>query len=214
MEPTQMSLDDGKVDIRAMDMGYVIADDEKAHGCQVEIGCAIKSRWPNPPYVAYATKLIDAYGMAGIMAWHGKTLVGFMPVITLNCGMPPVPHCVSVPIDDRADAIAGATPTPFAELHPKVLRVQCLSVAGRLRRKGIGGGMARHLVGCAREQGWERIQGWAFADANIDDSYRWLPSIQFWERAGFSRGEACAFDRSDPATNKPGFMFSVDLTQP
>jgi hypothetical protein len=71
--------------------------------------------------------------------------------------------------------------------------------------------MARYLVDWAGELGWERLQGWAFAEPGIGEAYRWLPSIQFWEKAGYQRGKSCVFDPSDPITNQPGFEFFADL---
>lgn len=213
MDLRVIEMEGAAVTVRPMTSDYIIGDDPDKYGIRAEIGCAFNSRWPNPVYAAYARKITDTYGIAGIMAWQDTSLVGYLPVIPMNCGMPPVPHCASVPIDDRADAIASAELIPFKELEQKILKVQCLSVAKRLHRKGVGSAMAQSLIDWSRDQGWERIQGWAFADADIDDSYRWLPSIDFWEKAGFTRGESCVFDPGDPATNKPGFTFSADLRE-
>ncbi|MBT7162520.1 MAG: GNAT family N-acetyltransferase [Victivallales bacterium] len=212
MEPLELRTEDGAITIRPMAGDYIVGDDETQAEVRVEIQCCSgHAVWPNPPYVAYFRRLFDAYGLAAVTAWQGRNLVGFLPAIPLRCGLPQLPHCVSAPIETRVEDIVGAIPTPFSELKPKVLRVQCLSVAGRLQRKGIGLAMARYLVDWARQTGWERIQGWAFAEADTGDAYRWLPSIQFWEKAGFQRGGSCVFDPTDPITNQSGFIFSVDF---
>ena len=80
-------------------------------------------------------------------------------------------------------------------------------------RKGIGSAMARYLVDWAREAGWERIEGWAFANPEENDAYVWIPSVQFWEKAGMQREQSRVFDPSDPITSKPGYDFAIDLQQ-
>ena len=159
---------------------------------------------------------MKAYGASAITAWQDKTLVGFLPFMPVNCGMPEMIFCVvggEGGEQPSLDRINSSEPIPFEQLTPKVLKVQCASVAWNrnMYRKGIGSAMAQYLVDWARENGWERIQGWAFESPEIDDSYRWLPSVQFWEKAGFQRGNARVFDPSDPGTNKPGFDFAIDL---
>ena len=54
--------------------------------------------------------------------------------------------------------------------------------------------MARYLVDWARENGWERIEGFAFLDADFFDSYKWIPSIHFWESAGFKHASTRTMD--------------------
>ncbi len=210
--PSTIKIEGIVAEIRPMDATYIVGDDGGASGVNVEIQCCLgHAAWPNPPYVAYFRKLVEAYGSAAICAWQDSNLVGFLPFIPLDCGMLRLPHCISARIDDRAAEIRKATPTPFADLRDRTLKVQCLSVARRLQRRGIGTAMARELIDWARERGWHRVQGWAFADGTVDDSYRWLPSIQFWEGAGFERGIERVFDASDPVTNKPGFEFFIEL---
>ncbi len=215
MEPKEILIDGTPTVIRPMDSNYIIGEDQNKAGVTFEIMCwpgkAVPNQWPNPPVVAYFKKVMDTYGTGAIMAWQGQTLVGFLPFMPLNCGLPEMVFCVCAPIEHTPEHISASTVVPLNELNPKVIKVQCLSVSKRLRRKGIGSAMVIYLIDWAKQQGWEKIQGWAFESSEIDDSYTWLPSIQFWEKSGFERGIARVFDPSDPGTNKPGFDFAINL---
>lgn len=215
MAPKDILIDDTPTVIRPMDRSYIIGEDQNKAGVTFEIMCwpgkPVPNQWPNPPVATYFKKVMGAYGTGAIMAWQGQVLVGFLPFMPLNSGLPEMVFCVCAPVEHTEEEISASTAVPLHELKPKVLKVQCLSVSKRLRRKGLGSAMVGYLVDWAREQGWEKIQGWAFESPEIDDSYRWLPSIQFWEKAGFERGVARVFDPSHPGTNKPGFDFAIDL---
>ncbi|MFP4383751.1 MAG: N-acetyltransferase family protein [Spirochaetia bacterium] len=91
--------------------------------------------------------------------------------------------------------------------------MHCASVAHRptLYRKGIGSAMLQYLVDWARESGWERIEGWAFEDSSTDDAYRWIPSLEFWEKAGAKRGDVPIFSPDTPPPPGPVREFSIDL---
>ena len=132
-----------------------------------------------------------------------------------DCGMPEMVFCVVCPEDHQPSLadINSAEPTPFRELSPKVLKVQCASVAWNppLYRKGLGTAMLYYLVDWARENGWERIEGWAFENPSVDDAYVWIPSVQFWEKAGARRGSVPAFEEGDPNIGKPACKFVIDL---
>ncbi len=220
MNPQAILVDGVPTEIRPMGEDYVVGEDPAEAGIEYAIKCWPGKNepgvWPNPPIAAYFRKIMKAYGASAITAWQGKSLVGFLPFMPVNCGMPEMLFCVVAPVDAQpsVESIQAAEAIPFEQLSPKVLKVQCASVAWNkdMYRKGIGTVMARYLVEWARENGWERIQGWTFGNPDIDDAYRWLPSIEFWEKADFQRGKARVFDPDSPHTNKPGFDFSIELT--
>jgi len=80
-------------------------------------------------------------------------------------------------------------------------------------RKRIGLELALYLVNWARGQGWERIEGQAFASPDIDDAYVWIPSVEFWEKAGFRRINEYTFDPDHAGIKKSGYEFAIDLNQ-
>jgi GNAT superfamily N-acetyltransferase len=194
---------------------YIVGANQDDAGIKLAIKCwpgrMIPGRWPNPSTVAYFKKVMDAYGTSAITAWQEEKLVGFLPFMPVNCGLPEMVFCVSAPNQTPEDRVASSTTVPFDELTPKILKVQCLSVSPRLYRKGIGTAMVHYLADWAGTRGWQKIQGWAFESPEIDDSYVWLPSVQFWEKSGFQRANARVFDPTHPGTNKPGFDFSIEL---
>jgi hypothetical protein len=219
MEPRTIYVDGVSTVIRPMGTDYIVGDDPGEAGVTYAIKCwpgkNIPGVWANPHIVAYFRKIMKAYGTSAITAWQDKTLVGFLPFMPVDCGMPEMVFCVigsegEQPILER---INSSDPTPFKQLTPKILKVQCASVAWNMNmyRKGLGSAMVRYLIDWAKENGWYKIQGWAFESPEIDDAYRWLPSIQFWEKSGFERRNARVFDPSSPGTNKPGFDFVIDL---
>lgn len=203
--------------IRPMGDDYVVGDDPKKADVDYAIKCwpgkDVPDLWPNPPIAAYFRKVMAAYGSSAITAWQGRNLVGFLPFMPLNCGLPEMVFCVCAPTHTQPalEKINAAEPIPFEQLSPKVLKAQCASVNWRLYRQGIGSAMARYLVTWARVQGWERIEGWAFAQPDVDDAYIWIPSIQFWEKAGFEAGGVPHFAADDPNVNKPAVAFAIDL---
>ena len=219
MKPRTIDVDGTPTVIREMGNDYVVGDDPSESGVAYAIKCwpghNVPGEWPNRPIAAYFRKMIEAYGTSAITAWQAKTLVGFLPFMPLNCGMPEVTFCVVCPEERQTPLgdIEAAVPIPFEQLSPKVLRVQCASVAMNppLYRKGIGTAMLQHLVDWARESGWERIEGWAFADPSADDAYKWIPSVQFWEKAGAKRGGVPTFPPDVPPPNGPACEFSIDL---
>lgn len=219
MKPKIIHVDGILTEIRTMGFDYVIGDDPVKAGVEYAIKCwpgkNIPEEWPNEPIATYFKKIIDAYGTSAITAWQEKTLVGFLPFMPLNCGMPEMTFCVVAPYKKQTPLveIVDAEPIPFEELHPKVLKVQCASVAWNknMYRKGIGTAMAKYLIEWARENGWERIEGWAFADPSVDDAYVWIPSVQFWEKAGFKKTGVPSFEDGDPNANKPTFTFAIEL---
>lgn len=213
MEPTTIEIDGVSTVIRPMGEDYVAGDDPDERGVTYAVKCwpgkHVKGQWPNPEIAAYFRKVMEAYGTSAIMAWQGKTLVGVLPFMPMNCGLPKMSFCLCAPADEQTplERIAQAQAISFAELTPKVIYIECLSVNWNLYRKGIGSGMARYLVDWAREQGWDRIEGVTFASPAGDDAYRWIPSIQFWEQAGFECGEAYCFGEDMP----PGVRFFAEL---
>jgi GNAT superfamily N-acetyltransferase len=218
VKPRRVEIDGVGTAIRPMGLDYVIAAQEPA-GISVEIGCrAAAAIWPNPLYVAYYSKLTEAYGSCAILAWQGSAVVGFLPFRPRECGLPDLPYCIhyapgaSAELDKPdADAVTAAVPIPFADLGPKELQVHCLSVKPSLRRRGLGSALVRYLIDWAREQGWERIEGgFAFAEGG----YGWLPNIAFWEGLGFTREAPRMYDGRDPIEGKPGFGFGLDLRRP
>ena len=219
MEAKTILVDGVPTTIRPMGEDYVVGDDPSEVGIEYAIKCwpgkNVPGEWPNRPIAAYFKKIIRAYGTCAITAWQDKSLVGFLPFMPINCGMPEMTFCVVAPEDKQTPlaAIVAAEPIPFEKLNPKVLKVQCASVAWNknMYRKGIGSAMARYLVDWSRAQGWERIEGWAFAHSGVDDAYVWIPSIQFWEKAGFQKGDTPTFPSDDPNVNKPACEFSIDL---
>ena len=219
MESRTIQVDGVPTVIRPMDENYVVGEDPCDAGITYAIKCwpgkNVPGEWPNPPIASYFRKIMKTYGTSAITAWQKNTLVGFLPFMPVNCGMPEMIFCVVAPerMQTPLERISSAEPIPFERLTPKVLKVQCASVSWSLYRKGIGSAMVRYLIQWAKEQGWERIEGWAFANSDVDDAYKWLPSIQFWEKAGFQRGSARVFDPSNPGTNKPGFDFAIELRQ-
>lgn len=195
---------------------YVAGDDPDGAGITYGVKCwpgkKVEGQWPNPQIAAYFRKVMAAYGTGAIMTWQERKLVGLLPFMPVDCGLPQMSFCVCAPAATQTplERIIPARATPFAELTPKVLWVECLSVNRNLYRKGIGSAMVRFLVDWAREQGWERIEGRAFASPDIDDAYRWIPSIEFWGKLGFSRTKEDSFDCGGPSP-EPGFRFAIQL---
>ena len=95
-------------------------------------------------------------------------------------------------------------PTPAGAMKQHALKTHCLSVKQSMRRQGLGSAMVRYLVEWAAGNGWERVQGWAFAASD----FGWLPDIVFWEKCGFRRGTARGWDEE---ITDPGFEYSMDL---
>jgi GNAT superfamily N-acetyltransferase len=213
MEPKQIVVDEMVTVIKLMGHDYIMADNEPP-GVMVEVNCREGGTWPNPLYVTYFNKLIEAYGTGAIFAWQKKTLVGFLPIWPVDCGLPRLPQCIHYsPSHPEArpnlNMIKQSTPISFGDLKSKILKVQCVAVKLALQRKGIGSAMVRYLVDWAKAQGWEKIQGWAFENGG----FNWLPDIAFWEKCGFKRGISRVFDGSDPEGsegNRPGFEFAIN----
>jgi GNAT superfamily N-acetyltransferase len=188
--PRVVRVGDTDITIRQMGADYLMADSEP-EGVSVQLTCRqFAEVWPNPIYATYYGKLTEAYGAAAILAWQGNAVVGFLPFTPQGSRLA-LPHCIHyVPgsdgelTDPDADPVERTPLDVFEGLDPKVLVVQCVSVQPELRREGLGTEMVRYLVDWAREQGWERIEGSAF----IRGDWKWLPDVEFWENAGFTRG--------------------------
>ena len=176
MEPKEIRIDDVTVTIKAMDDSYVIGDDPEEAGIEYKIKCwpgkPVEGSWPNPSVAAYYRKLIDAYGSGAIMAWRNRSLLGFLPFYPYNCGLQRI-HCVCAPVSSTVADIDHRRLIPFDALNPKILELECLSVDPGLYRKGLGTAMSCYLIEWAKAQGWEHIRGWAFADTDFIDAYRW-----------------------------------------
>jgi GNAT superfamily N-acetyltransferase len=213
MESKTIQVDGIPTVIRPMGEDYVAGDDPDVAGVTYAVKCwpgkHVKGQWPNPEIAAYFRKVMDAYGTSAIMAWQERTLVGVLPFMPVNCGLPKMSFCICAPDGEQTplERIARAQAIPFAELSPRVIYTECLSVNWGLYRRGIGSAMAQYLVEWASEQGWDRIEGVTFATPDGDDAYRWIPSIQFWEKAGFQCGDAHSFGDDMP----PGVRFFADL---
>lgn len=217
MKPKTIYVDDVRTEIRPMGNDYIIGDDPDAAGIIYSIKCwpgkRVPEQWPNAPIVAYFRKIMDAYGTGAITAWQGKKLIGFLPFMPINCGMPQMAFCVCAPFHEQTPlkTIEEATPIPFDQLHPKIIKVQCASVSPDLYRKGIGSEMAGYLVEWAKTRGWEKIQGFAFSNADFSDAYKWLPSIHFWERSGFDKNEEETMNFGELGENVPVTNFTLSL---
>lgn len=211
MEPKTIVVDGMEAMIKPMGTDYIMSDAEEKVGILVDIECRAGAKhWPNPLYVAYYSELVEAYGTCAILAWQGRSVVGFLPFRPKDCGLPELPFCIHYfdPEEPDLECVEQATPIPLSEMDRKMLEVRCLSVRSSLHRQGLGSEMARYLIAWARENGWQRIEGWAFAQSD----FSWLPDIAFWEKAAFKRGTARVFDESDPETSQRGFEFAIDLT--
>lgn len=219
MEPRTIQVDGVPTVIRAMGEDYVVGEDPAKSDVTYAIKCwpgkHVPGEWPNRPIAAYFRKIMEAYGTCAITAWQDKKLVGFLPFMPVGCGMPEMNFCVVCPEDKQTplSEIESATPIPFDRLTPKVLKVQCASVAHNppMYRKGIGTAMLQYLVDWGKREGWERIEGWAFADPSTDDAYRWIPSVQFWEKAGAKKGGAPTFPPDVPPPPGPVREFAIEL---
>jgi len=219
MKPKTIDIDGVPTEIRVMGSDYVVGDDPAESGVTYAIKCwpgrHVPGEWPNRPISTYFRKIMEAYGTSAITAWQEKKLVGFLPFMPADCGMPEVTMCVVCPEDKQTpmSEIEAALPVPFERLKSKTLKVHCASVGHNppMYRKGIGYAMLRYLVDWAKEQGWEKIEGWAFTDHSVDEAYKWIPSVQFWEKAGAKRGKAPSFPPDVPPPPGPVCEFSIDL---
>ncbi len=190
MLPRVVRVGDADITVRQMGADYLMADAEP-EGVSVQLTCReFAEVWPNPIYATYYDKLTRAYGAAAILAWQGSAVVGFLPFRPRGCGIA-LPHCIHYvpgkngePTDPDADAVERTPLVASEDLDPKALVVQCVSVKPDLRRQGLGTEMVRYLVEWAAAQGWERIEGCAF----IGGDWKWLPDVDFWVDAGFTRG--------------------------
>ena len=205
MESEAITIDGIPVTIRPMDTGYLMADREP-DGVEVAVGCrayAKPEQWPNPMYVTYYGKLTKAYGACAILAWQAQSVVGFLPFVPIECGID-LPHCLHyVDAEDMA-AVETFSPVPKEQMRQRILKTHCLSVKPTMRRKGLASRLVRYLVEWAKANEWQRIQGWAFEKSD----FAWLPDIIFWEKCGFHRGKARAWDES---ITDPGFEYYIDL---
>jgi hypothetical protein len=217
MEERTIQIDGVPTVIRPMGTDYVVGDDPADAAVEYAIKCwpgrSVPGRWPNAPIVAYFRKIMDAYGTGAITAWQERRLVGLLPFMPVNCGMPEMVFCVCHPFSGQTsiEEINAASPTPFEALSPKVLKAQCASVSMNLYRRGLGTDMARYLVDWANEQGWERIEGFAFSDADFFDAYKWLPSIHFWKKAGFEQARTRMMDIPDLGDDVAVADFALSL---
>lgn len=163
MQPKELDIDGMKIVIRPMGFDYIMADIEPP-GITVEVVCRTGSGctvWPNPTYVIYFKKLTATYGAAAILAWHQKSVVGFLPFVPKDFGMAPTPGCINYVFKEEGDEngppvreIEDGIPTPFEELTQKVLTVGCISVKRELRRKELGTEMVKYLIAWAKEHAW------------------------------------------------------------
>jgi len=208
VKPRIVTTSVGPVVLRPMDRDYIMAADEEDAGVSVEVQCRWREEpWPNLLYVTYFQKLIEAYGSCAIMAWNGRTVVGYLPFRPVGTGMPEIPFCMHYYDDGDLAAVEAATPVPFHALETRVLRVRCLSVKPSLRRGELDLAAAQYLVEWARDHGWERIEGWALSEP----ACAWLPDIRLWEEAGFRRGRRRHINEDNACTQRPGFEFHMDL---
>ncbi|MFP4053227.1 MAG: N-acetyltransferase family protein [Phycisphaerae bacterium] len=216
MEPRTIQIDGIPTVIRAMGEDYVVGEDPSEAGVEYAIKCWYpgKADRPTAAMAAYFRKIMKAYGTSAITAWQDKALVGFLPFMPLNCGMPEMVFCLYTSDQTPLERVKAATPIPFDQLSPKVLKVQCASIAHNrnMYRKGLGSTMANYLIDWARESGWERIEGWTFSDSQFFDAYKWLPSIHFWEKAGFAEKQRRIEDMDELGKNILMSDFEVKLT--
>jgi GNAT superfamily N-acetyltransferase len=214
MKPKEIIIDNTLTIIQPMGYDYIIGEDPDKAGIKYEIRCwhgkPVAGSWPNPPVVSYYKKLIDNYGTGAIMAWQDKSLIGFLPFYPQNCGLSKV-NCVCAPIDTTIEKINSTNLVPLDNLCLKTLEVQCLSVTRRLHRKGLGTAMSIYLIEWAKEQGWDKIQGWAFSDSHFIDAYKWLPSIHFWEKSGFQKEKSREMDIEGLGSNIHINDFSISF---
>lgn len=168
-----------------------MCEDEGTKGVVVDIHCrSLSPRWPNPLYSAYYRKLLDAYGMGPVFVWEQRRIVGFLPVGVIGCGIPELPLCVHYTGGlaygaERSIDFSGvekAQAVPFRELHPREIRIGCMTVHQGHRGGSLGVAMVECLVGRARDREWERVRARAMLDGEREAFY---PTVSWWKKRGF-----------------------------
>jgi GNAT superfamily N-acetyltransferase len=216
MGPKELVIDGDTVSIQLMDESYIMCDDEKKSGVKVDVDCRHMSpRWPNPLHSLYYRKVLVAYGVGPVLAWQGRSIVGFLPATVPDCGIPEIPLCVHYTGGLAYGAekhiglgmVENSSAVPFAQLKKKEIRLGCMSVHRSLRGRSLAAFMIQYMTDWARQNGWDRLKARAMMDGEPMSFY---PTHSFWLKLGFkTEGPPRRFGPSDDPID---MARAVDLT--
>jgi GNAT superfamily N-acetyltransferase len=147
-------------------------------------------RWPNPLYSVYYRKILKTYGIGPVLAWQGRRIVGFLPVIVPGCGIPELPLCVHYTGGSGYGAekhinlaiIENAMETPFEQLSNREIRVGCMSIHRNIRGRGLAASMIQYMADWARGNDWDRMRARVMMDGEPQAFY---PTSSWWMGLGF-----------------------------
>ena len=191
MGPKDVKISGNVISIRLMDESYVMCEDERKEGVVVDVECRFMSpRWPNPLYSAYYRKILKAYGVGPVLAWQGRRIVGFLPVIVPGCSIPELPLCVHYTGGSGYGAekhidlamIENTVEIPFDELNCKEIKIGCMSVHRNMRGRNLAASMIQYMADWARGNDWNQMRARVMLDGEPQAFY---PTSSWWMGLGF-----------------------------